>query len=746
MPGSPNQCERAQLALIEGREEEWVAAHVAGCSECRFFADLSSQLASADRAKTSAAASDLGSAFEAILDQAVAVQRPLARYRLEGRVGRGGQGVVYRAVDSETGETVALKVVRSRLSGPDTAASEVALAHLVPHPNVCRVYHTERHGEVRLIVMELVDGNRLDEALPRLSPAQRLSVFRKVCEAVSAAHAVGVLHLDLKPSNILVRASGEPTVTDFGLALKLAADERPTARGGTRGYMGAEQRDGRGVDQRTDVYALGIILGELFPGGSRGLKRVIARATAESPQQRYPDVRSLLHDLDRPARLRRQIGRLAVGLALLALLGLGLMPFKGASRARGDVLVLGGRGADGQWTASAEVFDAKSGRWRTIEPVPDPGLSRPRTCQMHAVRSGDDVLALGGGAASGCEGATTNRVRVYSLANGNWSVPECQAPCIEHEGVTFWLDRSERDQRRRWKKGVCRPEGPCMLYGRNSFVGLALPNDDVFVYGGCAGACDGPNELDQFRDRPTPMFRMAELYRRATGTWQPVAPSLFSRPLAGGVNVGIGVLVCGGYDDRTPQPYDQHDTCEVFERNKDKGAWRPAGRMPVGATRGSLTMVSLRGDIVLGLQPGHAWLWRQKDWWGDAAEWRWDDSFFEPLALPLGGQLGGTLTRLRGGRALLVGATESDRVVPTAQVFTLGPGAKGGTWREVAPMRQARRDHAAVTLEDGRILVVGGCGPEPLSSAEVYDPVNDRWVDAGHMPTTRCSPQAVALW
>lgn len=283
-----------------------------------------------------------------------------------------------------------------------------------------------------------------------------------------------------------------------------------------------------------------------------------------------------------------------------------------------------------------------------------------------------------------------------------------------------------------------------MLYGRNDFVALAFANDDVLAYGGCAGNGNGPNELDQALDRPTPMARTAEVYRRATRTWSPLPPSLLRRPRASAVKGATWTLVCGGFAD------EGQDSCELFDRNRATEAWRPAGRMPEAVTpvMASLgdVVLGLPGDVVLGLQPHHAWLWSSKDWFGDPEGWRWDESFFEPLPLPIREQRYGTLTRLANGRALLLGGIEADQVVTTAQVFTLGPGGRGGEWREVAPMSQARRFHVAVTLKDGRILVAGGCGPEPLASAEVYDPAEDRWIDAGNMPTARCGPEAVSVW
>jgi hypothetical protein len=572
-------------------------------------------------------------------------------------------------------------------------------------------------------------------------------VFRQVCVAVQAAHQAGVLHLDLKPGNILMRDSTSPVVTDFGLAARASDTAEASRRAGTPGYMAPEQVAGGRVDVRTDVYALGVILCELLPHASARLKRLVQRATARDPAHRPADVQALLREIDSPARQRRALFGFG-GTVAPAMLGVFWLAGREPDAPRMDVLVLGGWGSDGSWSAAAEAFDAGRMRWRAIDPVPDPGHSAPRTCRMRAVRSGDEVLVLGGGAAGGCadDSATTNRVRVYSLTTRSWSVPGCQTPCVESQGSTFTLDRTERIWWRRWKEGDCRPEGPCMLYGRNDFVALAFPNDDVLAYGGCAGNCNGPNELDQALEGRTSMAKTAEVYRRATRTWSPLPPSLLRRPRSSGVTFEqSGPLVCGGFAD------EGQDTCELFDRNRIAGtAWRPAGRMPEATTPVMVSLgdvlAGLPGDVVLGLQPEHAWLWKGKDWFGDDAEWSWDESFFEPLPLPIREQRHGTLTRLPNGRALLVGGVESDRVVPTAQIFTLGAGGRGGEWREVAPMSQARRFHVAVPLADGRILVAGGCGPEPLASAEIYDPGQDRWVDAGRMPTARCGPEAVSVW
>lgn len=166
-------CETVQLMIVNGQPlSEDGAAHVHGCEECRFLAALSSQLGAS---ASDAGGDPRGPALD-LLNRALAANEPLlGRWRLEELRGRGGQGVVYRATDGETGETVALKVVRDR---EETGLAEVVNMRRVRHPNVCRVYHTERFGSLRLIMMEYMDGPALS-ALPALdAPTARGVVSR----------------------------------------------------------------------------------------------------------------------------------------------------------------------------------------------------------------------------------------------------------------------------------------------------------------------------------------------------------------------------------------------------------------------------------------------------------------------------------------------------------------------------------------------------------------------------------------
>lgn len=302
-------CDRVQQAIIEGAGlPPTLDAHRAACEECRFVAALSRDLGSSGSCVTPPAAAD------------VAVGTPLAgRYRIEALIGRGGQGQVYRAVDLETHEVIALKLVRLR-DDKETAA-ETANARRIRHPNICRVYHTERLGDHRLVVMEHLPGPTLAERLDGLSRAEAVRLFAGICRGVQAAHDAGVLHLDLKPQNVLLRDGTEPIVTDFGLS---QLSEAATGGSGTPRYMAPEQRRPGTVDHRADIYALGRILDALIGGRSWRLGRLARRASADDPAARPADVKTLLQAVEAPVGWRRRVRRAAwvIGtlVAVLALL------------------------------------------------------------------------------------------------------------------------------------------------------------------------------------------------------------------------------------------------------------------------------------------------------------------------------------------------------------------------------------------------------------------------------------------
>jgi serine/threonine-protein kinase len=194
------------------------------------------------------------------------------RYRIVALLGVGGMGEVYRAEDLTLGQAVALKFLPGRAVDPNRAArlrEEVRVARRVSHPAVCRIHDIGDAKGQPFISMEYVDGEDLASLLRRIGrlPSDKaLDLARQLCAGVAAAHAQGILHRDLKPQNVMVDGKGRVRITDFGLAGAADAFRGVEVRSGTPAYMSPEQCQGREVTLRSDLYALGLVLYELFTG------------------------------------------------------------------------------------------------------------------------------------------------------------------------------------------------------------------------------------------------------------------------------------------------------------------------------------------------------------------------------------------------------------------------------------------------------------------------------------------------
>jgi tetratricopeptide (TPR) repeat protein/predicted Ser/Thr protein kinase len=261
------------------------------------------------------------------------------RYEFLELLGRGGMGEVYKARDRRLGRIVALKFILG--SVPDLVMrflQEARAQARIDHPNVCKVYEV---GEVQgkaYIAMQFVEGERLDKAAARMTPTEKVRVMQEVAAAIHEAHRQGVIHRDLKPTNIMVERaeSGRyfPVVMDFGLAYDAGHGHGLTVTGallGTPSYMPPEQARGDldSMDRRSDVYSLGATLYELLVGEApfthativgtldkvlhheppslnsrvpqieRDLEIIVLKCLSKEPQQRYPSARALSEDLAR---------------------------------------------------------------------------------------------------------------------------------------------------------------------------------------------------------------------------------------------------------------------------------------------------------------------------------------------------------------------------------------------------------------------------------------------------------------
>ncbi len=267
------------------------------------------------------------------------------RYRIVGEIGRGGMGVVYRAVDLEEHRDVAIKMLSPRLAADVVALlrfnREARTASSLRHPNICIVFEIAEHSGTPFIVMELLEGETVKTRLARgeWHTTLVLDIAMQVAEGLGRAHANYIIHRDIKPANIFLTRDGVAKILDFGLAKHFArleasttltgTDERNTP--GTVAYMSPEQLLGERLDQRTDLFSLGVLIYEMLSGAlpfragsavemmaaivsrqptpvppvafAREWTMVLACLLAKRPERRYPDAGALLDDLTRLKRL-----------------------------------------------------------------------------------------------------------------------------------------------------------------------------------------------------------------------------------------------------------------------------------------------------------------------------------------------------------------------------------------------------------------------------------------------------------
>jgi len=254
------------------------------------------------------------------------------RYRIIGLAGRGGMGEVYRADDLRLGQPVALKFLPESVTKDATRLAqfhnEVRTARQISHRNVCRVYDIEEADGRIFLTMEYVDGEDLSTLLRRIGrfPQDKaIEIARQICAGLAAAHELGVLHRDLKPANLMLDGEGRIRITDFGLAG--VAGEIQDIRAGTPAYMAPEQLAGREVSVRSDLFALGLVLYEIFTGkrafdakNVAELLRMHDQGIALTPTTAVRDIdpaveRVILRCLERDPQ-RRPASALAVAAAL----------------------------------------------------------------------------------------------------------------------------------------------------------------------------------------------------------------------------------------------------------------------------------------------------------------------------------------------------------------------------------------------------------------------------------------------
>ena len=204
------------------------------------------------------------------------IAKDFAGYRIEGLLGRGGMGVVYRATDLALDRPVAVKVLSEDLARDAgfrrRFVSESKLAASLDHPNVIPIHAAGEFDGILYIAMRFVPGEDLRAVLKRagrIEPPRAAKIVAQIASALDAAHARGLVHRDVKPANVLVAADDHVYLTDFGLSKRLAPDTEATRSGmvlGTLDYIAPEQIRGERIGPFTDVYSLGCMMAQLLTG------------------------------------------------------------------------------------------------------------------------------------------------------------------------------------------------------------------------------------------------------------------------------------------------------------------------------------------------------------------------------------------------------------------------------------------------------------------------------------------------
>ncbi len=197
------------------------------------------------------------------------------RYGIIEELGRGGMGTVYKVIDKEIQEKVALKLLKPEVAADkkiiERFRNELKFARKITHKSVCRMFDLSKEEETLYITMEYVPGEDLKSSIRRMGPlsiGKTIFMIRQVCEGLAEAHSLGVVHRDLKPQNMMIDKQGNAHIMDFGIARSMKA-KGITGTGvmiGTPDYMSPEQVEGKEIDQRTDIYSLGVILYEMVTG------------------------------------------------------------------------------------------------------------------------------------------------------------------------------------------------------------------------------------------------------------------------------------------------------------------------------------------------------------------------------------------------------------------------------------------------------------------------------------------------
>jgi serine/threonine protein kinase len=611
------------------------------------------------------------------------------RFTLLTELGRGGMGVVWKARDEETGQTVALKLMREAYAeDADYLARferELELAQRINSAHVVKVLGFGVRQKMPYLALEFVNGPSLHEALARHGPyswPDARALLVQLAQGLADAHAAGVIHRDVKPSNVLIGPDGIAKLTDFGIARGLDSTRltATSAMIGTPAYLAPEGPK----DARSDLYSLGIIGFQLLTG------------VPPFVGQTYQDV-LLAHIRDEP-----ELGRLPVESRSV----IGWLLAKDASARPHNawelIPVAEGRLFLTDPVATANARQPRPGAFGPSGPTPPAQALPPLETGMAGLSNMSPWVLISAPEAAGWKldhgsghTATLLPGGWVLIAGGETSDAVLASVSLSHV-ATGSIEQSASMR--------------CPRLGHSA---AALSDGRVLI---CGGKGDS-------------VLKSAEVYDGRVGAFLDTGPMTSRRQIHTATLMPGGlILVAGGWDGRRSLA-----SAEVYE--PISGQFHRIGAM--SEPRESHTATLLHDGLVLlagGDGNGHPS--------GTADIYDPADTSLQRTQMMETARGGHTATLLPSGAVLLAGGESEYESLDSAEIYD----PHTGTFRSVSPMRLGRQGHTATLTAHGLVLVVGGANDTgTLVSVELYDPATEAFSDIGRLKTARVDHTATLL-
>jgi serine/threonine protein kinase len=605
------------------------------------------------------------------------------RFTLLSELGRGGMGVVWKARDEETGQLVALKLLREAYAeDPEYLARferELELAKRIYSRNVVEVLGFGVRGKVPYLALEYVDGPSLHDTVVAHGPytwAETQPILTQITQGLADAHAAGVVHRDVKPSNVLIGRDGTAKLTDFGIArgLDLTRVTATSTLLGTPAYLAPEgPKDGR-----SDLYSLGVIGYELLTGAVP-FKGTTYQEVIVEHVRTPPDLTKL------PAEARPIIGwLLAKNPAARPQRASDLLPvLYGASQI--PVQVQADQGDEPAALRSAALPGRGQGRVIVVAALIALIALVAVPATLFVVRSSGGSLASSAPPASVSTEGLASDIAASSVASTSATLTP--PPKVTHPSGTF------------------SPTGS-MFTGRYGQTATLLPNGLVLI----AGGYDGARYL-----------ATAELYDPQKGTFSQTGSMSIAREVHTATLLPNGlVLITGGESDSGSL-----GTAELYD--PEKGTFSPTDSMSRSREWQTATLLPNGRVLIVGGDDGSVHL-------ATAELYDPQSGTFSPTGSMLTRRDGQAATLLATGRVLISGGYDGSRCLAAAEIYD----PQSGTFRPTGSMSIARDWQTATLLTDGRILITGGNdGSAYLATAEIYDPASGTFSPVGSMSIAR---------